>query len=124
MRMSAELRRPRALDAAAMNAGADRRRKNKSSSVRLAILAEASRVRCAALHDRDWQSRASERGKEAKFAESIVAKEISVATTARLRIRWLRSIRRHWFFRCSEWRRRGGLVQATISKLCMLVIKM
>jgi hypothetical protein len=34
---------PRALDAAAMNVRADRRRKNESSSVRLVILAAASR---------------------------------------------------------------------------------
>jgi hypothetical protein len=34
-----------------MTARADRRRKNKSSSVRLAILAESSRVRCAALRE-------------------------------------------------------------------------
>ena len=63
MRMSVEVRRPRALDAAAMNARADRRRKNKSSSVRLAILAAASRVRCAALRESKWQSKASRKGK-------------------------------------------------------------
>src|SRR5829696_4774858 len=32
-------------------------------------------------------------------------------------------MRRNWVFRCSEWRRRCGLVQATISKLRMLVIE-
>ena len=57
---------PRALDAAAMNARADRRRKNKSSSVRLAILAAASRVRCAALRELDGKAKPPERGKESK----------------------------------------------------------
>ncbi len=66
--MSADVRRARALDAAAMNARADRRRKNKSSSVRLAILAEASRVRCAALRGGIGKAKPPERGKEAKFA--------------------------------------------------------
>jgi len=68
VRMSAEMRRPRALDVAAVNVRADRRRKNKSSSVRLAILAEASRVRCAALRDLIRKAKPPERGKEAKFA--------------------------------------------------------
>jgi len=54
--------RPRALDAAAMNVRADRRRKNKSSSVRLAILAVASRVRCAAL--RNWSDKKQSLPKE------------------------------------------------------------
>jgi hypothetical protein len=57
------VRTPRALDATAANVGADRRRKNKSSSVRLAILAAASRVRCAALPDLEWQSKASRKRK-------------------------------------------------------------
>ena len=56
--------RPRALDTTALNACADRRGKNKSSSVRLAILAVVSRVRCAALRDMEWQSRASRKRKE------------------------------------------------------------
>src|SRR5262249_47753492 len=55
--------KPRALDAAAANVRADRRRKNKSSSVRLAILAAPSRVRCAALRDLEWQSKASRKRK-------------------------------------------------------------
>ena len=57
--------RPRALDAAAMNVRADRRRKNKSSSVRLAILAAASRVRRAALLELDGKAKPPERGKDA-----------------------------------------------------------
>ena len=63
VRMSVDVRRPRALEAAAANVGADRRRKNKSSSVRLAILAAASRVRYAALHDLEWQTKASQKRK-------------------------------------------------------------
>ena len=59
---------PRALDAAAMNARADRRRKRKSSSVRLAILAAASRVRCAALREWIGKAKPPERGKEAALA--------------------------------------------------------
>ena len=64
--MSAEMRRPRALDASAMNACADRRRKDKSPSVRLAILAVVSRVRCAALRDLGVQSKASRKRKRSK----------------------------------------------------------
>jgi hypothetical protein len=68
--MSADVRRPRALDAAATNVRRPEE-ENKCSSVRLAILAAASRVRCAALRDLEWQSKASRKRKEAKFAESI-----------------------------------------------------
>ena len=66
VRMSVDVRRPRALDAAAMNVRADRRRKNKSSSVRLAILAAASRVSCAALRELEWQSKASQKRKASR----------------------------------------------------------
>ena len=66
VRRPVDVRRPRALDAAAMNACADRRRKNKSSSVRLAILAAASRVCCAALRELPWQSKASRKRKGSK----------------------------------------------------------
>ena len=69
--MSADVRRPRALDAAAMNARADRRRKNKNSSVRLVILAAASRVRCAALRELEWQAKPPERGKEADIVPRL-----------------------------------------------------
>ena len=44
---------PRALDASAVNVRADRRRKTKAPPFRLAILAEASRVRCAALREEE-----------------------------------------------------------------------
>lgn len=62
-----ESSRPRALDTTAVNAYADGRRKNKSSSVRLAILAVVSRVRCAALRDLERQRKPPERGKNAKI---------------------------------------------------------
>src|ERR1041385_1090226 len=39
---------------------------NKSSSVRLAILAAASRVCCAALRELEWQSKASRKRKGSK----------------------------------------------------------
>jgi hypothetical protein len=57
-----------------MNACADRRRKNKNSSVRLAILAGVSRVRCAALRDLERQASLRKR-KQRK--DSIVAEDIS-----------------------------------------------
>src|ERR1044071_3418006 len=59
---------PLALDAAAMNGLADRRSKNESSSVRVAILAAASRVRCAALRESEWQSKASRKRKGKQVA--------------------------------------------------------
>jgi hypothetical protein len=56
--------RPRALDTTALNACADRRRKNKkSSSVQLAILAVVSRVRCAALRDCSGAEKPPEKGR-------------------------------------------------------------
>jgi hypothetical protein len=91
---------PRALDAAAMNARADRRRKNKSSSVRLAILTATSRVRCAALREVGVESKASRKRKEHK--DSIVAKEISIATAPGLGIGWFRSLGWNWGGRFSE----------------------
>ena len=65
--MSVDVPKPRALEAAAANVRRPEE-ENKSSSVRLAILAAASRVRCAALHDFEWQSKASQKrkGKEAR----------------------------------------------------------
>jgi hypothetical protein len=53
VRMSADVRKPRALDASAANVRADRRRKTKAPPFRRAILAEVSRVRCAALRERN-----------------------------------------------------------------------
>ena len=68
MRMFVDVPRPRALEATAANVGADRRRKTKAPPVRLAILAAASRVRCAALHDLEWQSKASQKRKGKRSA--------------------------------------------------------
>jgi transposase InsO family protein len=51
--------------------------RTKSPSVRPAILAVVSRVRCAALRDVERQSKASRKRKERK--DSIVAEEISNA---------------------------------------------
>lgn len=66
--MSAAGEGPRALDASAATVSADRRRKDKSSSVRLAILADASRVRCAALLGGGvGKEQPPERGKEAEM---------------------------------------------------------
>ena len=63
VRMSAEMRRPRALDALGYECPRRPEEENKSSSVRLAILAEASRVRCAALRDGIGKAKPPERGK-------------------------------------------------------------
>ena len=54
--------------------------------------------------------------------ESVIAKEISIATAPSFCIRWSRSVTRHWGARFHE-RRRCCMVQATISKLGILVIK-
>ena len=67
VRMSTDVRRPRALDAAAMNA-APTGEENKSSSVRLAILAAASRVSCAALRELEWQSKACRKRKGSRHS--------------------------------------------------------
>jgi hypothetical protein len=69
--------KPRALDAAAANVRADRRRKTKAPPVRLAILAAASRVRCAALHVWSGKAKPPERGKEESgLKHSIVAADL------------------------------------------------
>jgi hypothetical protein len=63
---------PRALDASAATVSADRRRKTKASSVRLAILADASRVRCAALRGSvSRKAKPPERGKEPEVFSGI-----------------------------------------------------
>jgi len=107
-----------------MNARADRRRKNKSSSVRLAILAATSRVRCAALRELDGKAKPPERGKEAKLCDSIVAKEISIAPAAGLGIGQFRSLRWSWGGRFNYGRHCCCMVQPTISELSIMMIEM
>jgi hypothetical protein len=63
-----------------VNACADRRRKNKSASVRLAILAGVSRVRCAALRDVERETKASRKRKERE--DSRVEDERSCVTSS------------------------------------------
>ncbi len=111
---------PRALDAAAMNARADRRRKNKSSSVRLAILAAASRVRSAALRDLGEKQSLP---KEEERKDSIIAKQISIATAPGFCIRWSRGVARTWGARFGK-QRCYLLVQATISELGIVMVEM
>src|SRR6185369_12713199 len=68
VRMSAEMRRPRALDALGYECPRRPEEERKSSSVRLAILAEASRVGCAALRDRNAKQGLPKEERKRKFA--------------------------------------------------------